>query len=116
KNTIVIVLSLFILLVIPNCENSTEPVLYSVKYEVTGTAKIVLITFQNESAETSLIENASVPWTYNFSELKPPGTYVYLSAHNVGTGEAIVTIYRNGSVFKRGYSSGVYMAAVSGSL
>ena len=53
-----------------------------------------------------------------FSEKKSPGTFVYVSAqNNQASGTVVVTIYRDGEVFKTSTSMGAYViATASGSL
>ncbi len=103
-----------------SCSNPTEPEekTYSVKYEVTGTARIVSITIENEGGGISQFSDVSVPWTYSFPNKKKEGTFVYVSAQNQGdTGTVTATIYRDGKVFKTSTSSGAYViATASGTL
>lgn len=95
-----------------------EETKYSVKYAVTGTAKKVSITIENENGGTSQFSDVSVPWSYTFPVKKKPGTFVYVSAQNEGSsGSVTVKIYRDGKVFKSSTSSGAYViATASGTL
>ena len=84
---------------------------YNVKYEVTGSASKVFITYQNENGGTSQ-EEASVPWSYSFTA--ESGDFVYVSAQNQGdNGSVTVTIYKDGEVFKTSTSSGGYVIATA---
>jgi hypothetical protein len=87
-----------------------------VRYEVTGTAELVNITYQNDSGGISQVTNMPLPWSLSFSG--DPADYVYLSAQNQGeTGSVTVTIYKDGDVFKRASSEGSHViASVSGTL
>jgi len=123
RRTMIRVLPLMIVLLILSCSKKKEDesggsgeVVYQVKYEVTGTAKTVFVTYVNESGGTSQESNVSLPWSYTFTA--KPGDFVYISAQNEGeTGSVTVTIYKNGSIFKTSTSSGAYVIAeASGSL
>ena len=99
-----------------SCSNPTEPKekSYSVKYEVTGSAKKVSITIENDNGGTSQFSDVSVPWTYNFADRKKEGTFVYVAAQNQGeTGTVTTTIYKDGKVFKTSTSSGAYVIATA---
>ncbi len=89
---------------------------HDVKYEVTGSAQSVDITYQNEDGGTSQVSDASVPWSYTFTG--ETLNFVYVSAQNNGeTGTVTVTIYKDGEQFKSSTSSGAYViASASGSL
>jgi hypothetical protein len=64
----------------------------AVRYEVTGSATSVSLTYQNESGGTSQIDPADMPWTYSFTGHY--GDFLYISAQNNGeTGSVTVTIY-----------------------
>ena len=110
----------FILLLFIGCETSTDSQSkrYSVRYEVTGTAKTVFITIENDTGGTSQYADVSIPWTYNFRTRKEEGTFVYVSAQNQGeTGSVTASIYRDEVLFKTSTSSGSYViATASGSL
>ena len=87
-----------------------------VKYEVTGSANRVDVTYENEDGGISQENNVIVPWSYSFKG--DSGDFVYISAQNQGeSGTVTVTIYKDGSKFKRSTSSGAYcIASASGSL
>jgi len=88
----------------------------SVRYEVTGSAGSVDISFDNGEGGISQMANVSLPWSYTLSA--DPGDYVYLYAKNrEETGTVTVTIYSDGEVFKRATSQGGFVVvSVSGNL
>ena len=88
----------------------------TVKYEVTGSAELVNVTYQNNNGGISQITDVVLPWSMTFSG--NPEDYVYLSAQNQGeTGSITVTIFKNDDVFKSATSTGSYVvASVSGTL
>ena len=113
-------LTLFIILFY-NCENlfgpeEPEDVIYNGKYQVTGTANTVFVTYENQSGGISQESDVSIPWSYSFQ--KKEGEFVYISAQNEGAnGSVTVTIYRDGYVFKTSTSEGAYViATASGTL
>lgn len=87
-----------------------------VRYEVTGTAEAVNITYENDSGGISQVSNIQLPWSMSFSG--NPEDYVYLYAQNQGeTGSITVTIFKDGDVFRRATSQGSFViASVSGTL
>ena len=86
-----------------------------IKYEVTGTADTVNITYKNEDGGTSQANGVSMPWTYLFKA--QPGDSVYLSAQNNGeSGTVTVTIYKDGSEFKKSSSTGAFCIATASGL
>ncbi len=109
---IVIAIPLLLLLACSNPFDSS----IDVRYEVTGSAKTVNITYENDSGGISQVTNVPLPWSISFSgDLED---YVYLSAQNQEeTGSVTVTIFKNGDVFKRATSEGSFViASVSGTL
>lgn len=97
-------------------KQSTKPIIYTLKYEVTGSAASVDITYENADGGSSQITNSPIPWSTSFS--RAAGEYVYISAQNRGYyGDVTVTIYRNNTLFKTANSSGPHsIATVSGIL
>ena len=102
--------------VVACCSEETNYLNYTVKYQVTGTAKTVDLTIENEDGGTSQFSNRPVPWTYTFTSIYD--TWVYCSAQNQGeTGSVITTIYVNDVKFKQSTSEGAYViASASGSI
>lgn len=88
---------------------------HSVKYEVTGSAVSVYVTYEKEGNTWKPFE-ASVPWSLSYSAQS--GDDVYLAAMNKGASASItVTIYDNNSVFDTSTASGAYATAeASGTL
>lgn len=112
KNKILIILisTIIIILNILNsgCLSTTT---HTVKYEVTGSASKVFVTYENEYGGTSQ-EEVYLPWSYTFTA--ESGDYVYISAQNLGdSGSVTVTIYKDGEVFKTSTSSGGYVIATA---
>ena len=97
------------------CDNPLDSSI-DVKYEVSGTASTVDVTYENSDGGTSQESDVEVPWSYSFTG--HPGDFVYISAQNQGqTGTVTVTIYNDGDVFKTSTSEGAYViATASGSL
>ena len=88
---------------------------YDIKYEVTGTADTVNITYKNEDGGTSQANGVSMPWTHTFKA--QPGDSVYLSAQNNGeSGAVTVSIFKEGSEFKKSSSSGPFCIAIASGL
>jgi len=98
-----------------SCSNPFDSSI-DVRYEVTGSAESVNITYENLNGGISQVTGMPLPWSMTISG--DPGDYVYLSAFNQGeTGSVTVTIYKNGDVFKRASSEGSHVtASVSGTL
>lgn len=90
---------------------------YTVRYEVTGTARYVSITLENDSGGTEQLDKTSVPWSRTYYGFRR-GDFVYLSAQNQGdSGSVVATIYVNGSQWKQSESTGAYViATASGSV
>lgn len=83
---------------------------YQVRYEVTGSASTVDITYQNEDGGTSQLSDVTLPWSLAFTG--EALDFVYVSAQNQGeTGTVTVTIYKDGEQFKTSTSSGAYVIA-----
>jgi hypothetical protein len=87
-----------------------------VRYEVTGSAEFVNITFGNGAGGTSQVTHVTLPWSHSFSA--DPDDYVYLFVKNLcETGTITLTIYSDGDVFKRATSEGSFVTgSVSGNL
>jgi hypothetical protein len=118
---VVVAILAVIAVVIGVCSNSStpstnKPTTYTIKYEVTGSATFVSLTYENEDGGTSQIDSASVPWTHTFTAEK--GDFVYISAQNNGeNGNVTANIYLNGTLVKTSTSSGAYViATASGSV
>ncbi|MCK5785717.1 MAG: hypothetical protein KAH54_04055 [Candidatus Sabulitectum sp.] len=107
--------SVVFLSLVLSCSNPFDTSI-SVRYEVTGSAETVNITYENGSGGISQLTGISLPWSHKFSA--DPDDYVYLFAQNQGeTGSITVTIYSDGDVFKRATSEGAFVvASVSGTL
>ncbi|MDI6872504.1 MAG: MmpS family transport accessory protein [Bacillota bacterium] len=89
------------------------PAAINVKYEVTGTASIVSVTYYNRDGGISQENNVAVPWSYSFDTTES-GKFVYVAAQNMtDSGAVTVTIYKNGAVFKTATSSGAYVIAMA---
>jgi len=85
---------------------------FDIKYEVTGSAATVNITYKNEDGGTSQANGVSMPWSYSFTA--QPGDSVYLSAQNNGeSGTITVTIFKGSSEFKKSSSVGPYCIATA---
>lgn len=98
-----------------SCSNPFDTSI-DVRYEVTGTAESVDITYENLNGGISQVTGMPLSWSITLTA--DPGDYVYLSAWNRGeTGSVTVTIYEDGDVFRRATSEGAHVtASVSGTL
>ena len=110
---ITIVLSLFL-----GCKYETplEPVpeFYTVKYEITGTAQTVSVTWIPEYGEYYYSSSRYLPFIYEFSFKKPSGTEVMVSAKGKASSDSvIVIIYRDNYVFLSDTSIGDQIAATA---
>ncbi len=87
-----------------------------IRYEVSGSAQLANVTYENGSGGTSQMTNIALPWSHTFSV--EPNEYVYLYAQSqCETGSITVTIFKDGDVFRRATSEGSFVAAsVSGDL
>ncbi len=91
-------------------DEATGPVIYSVKYEATGTTASVNITIENEQGGTSQYADINPTWDYSFT--RSAGEFVYISAQNqTEYGSVTVTIYVDGDVWKTSSSNGAYVIA-----
>lgn len=110
-----IILLLFIMGLASSCSNPFDSSI-DLRYEVTGSAELVNITYENLNGGISQLSAIPLPWSVTLSA--DPGDYVYLSAYNRGeSGSVTVTIYEDGSVFKRASSEGAHVtASVGGTL
>lgn len=83
---------------------------HDVKYEVTGSASRVSMTYKNAEGGTEQKEWI-VPYTKEFKMKN--GDFVYIAAQSVGTGfaEVTCTIYVDGKKFKTSTSSGEFVIA-----
>lgn len=88
---------------------------HAVKYEVTGSATSVYVTYEKGGDTYKPIE-VSVPWDLSYSA--ESGDDVYIAAMNKGESATVtVTIYDNDSVFDTSTASGAYATAkASGTL
>lgn len=83
---------------------------FQVRYEVTGSAETVDITYQNADGGTSQLSGVTLPWSTTFTGQALD--FVYVSAQNKGeTGTVTATIYRDGEQFKSSTSEGAYVIA-----
>jgi hypothetical protein len=82
----------------------------AIRYEVTGTAQVVALTYQNNTGGTNQIDR-TVPW---FLELNvKPGSFICVAARNKGsTGTMMCRILVDSEVFKSAESSGAYKRCV----
>ena len=89
---------------------------HDVRYEVTGSAQAVDITYTNESGGTSQLSDVSVPWSVSFTG--DALDLVSVMAQNKGeAGSVTTTIYRDGESWKTSTSEGAYVvASASGAL
>ena len=103
------------LLLALSCSNPFDSSI-DVRYEVSGTADSVDVTYENLNGGISMVTGMTLPWSITIEG--DPGDYVYLSARNLGeSGSVTVTIYDDGDVFKRATSEGGGVtASVSGTL
>lgn len=95
----------------------TNPSLGQIRYDISGTATNVDITYENENGSTSQIGAAPLPWSYAWSGAKH-GDFLYISAQivNVSGGAITVTITKDGTLFKSASASGFpSIATASGS-
>jgi hypothetical protein len=86
-----------------------------VEFEVTGSASLVWIVYQNASGEVTL-NSVSLPWSYSFTGNK--ADFVSLSATSSSGILAVVTvtIYEDGSVLQTASNNSGGTAQVSGDL
>jgi len=98
-----------------NNDNSDgyKPTSYLVRYEITGTAESVSITYSNEDGGTSQKSEVYLP---NSCILYPmyEGDFLYISAQNNGEYGSVTTeIYVAGELFRTSTSYGAYVIATS---
>jgi Mycobacterium membrane protein len=88
---------------------------YTVQYQVQGTAKGASLTYQNAGGDTEQ-KDVSVPWAVSLTMRE--GHFVYVLAQNKGeTGTITCKILLDGVVVKTAESSGAYkIASCSGKL
>lgn len=99
-----------ILVLGPACTGLTTT--YDVKYELSGTASTVDITYTNEDGGTSQLSDVPLPWTLTFK--RGSGQFVYVSGQNQAeTGSVVATVYKDGKVFKTSTSEGAYVIATA---
>lgn len=111
----ILVLTLFIIACLFSCDAFETSADF--RYTVTGTAKTASLTYENADGGTSQESDVVLPWEYSFSLDKSTYNFLYISAQN-GTreGTVIVTIYKDGDVYKTSTSSGAFtIATASGS-
>jgi hypothetical protein len=89
---------------------------HQVKYEVTGTATIVDVTYQNENGDASQLSKRLVPWSTTVTV--GSGGFAYVSAQNAGeSGDVTCTIYVDGTQKESNTSSGAFtICTASGTL
>lgn len=79
-------------------------------YEVTGTARIVGLTIENETGNTEQLDDVRLPYKKTFSIKR--GEFVYLSAQNQGeSGSVTCTITVDGDVVETATSTGAFVIA-----
>jgi hypothetical protein len=96
--------------------STSRPSTYTVIYRVSGTAKTVDLTYENDSGNTEQRSNVELPWQRTYE--MEPGSFLYVSAQNQGeTGSVKCEIVVDGDVEERASSSGAYVIATcSGSV
>jgi hypothetical protein len=100
-----VLLLLFAMSTLSNCWLFSPPP--AVKYEVTGTASLVDIIYQDESGTNQAVSGATLPWSHSFTGKN--GARVEITASNRdSTGSVTVTIYENDAVFQTSTSSDAY--------
>ena len=89
---------------------------HTVKYEVTGSATSIDLTYNLDSDDASQENGRAVPWSKSFSA--DEGNFLYVSAQNGGeSGNVTCTIYVDGVAAKTNTSTGGYtIATCSGRL
>jgi len=109
------ILSLAIFCICASCSNPFDCSI-DLRYEVTGSAESVNITYENLNGGISQLSGRQLPWSVTLTA--DPMDFVFLSATNTGeTGSVTVTIFDDGDVFKRATSEGAHVtASVSGNL
>ncbi len=117
SNYLKFIFGLLILFIALSCGTQKQKTKQSVTYEITGTAELVSITYENDNGGTSQLSSESVPHTIKVGKMSSV-QFVYISAQNkVGYGSVTVTIYIDGKQFKTSTSTGEYViASVSGSI
>jgi hypothetical protein len=80
---------------------------HEIKYEITGSASSVDVTYQNENGDTSQESDVPVPWTKTFAG--KDGQFVYISGQNKGeSGDTTCIVYVDGRQKETNTSSGAY--------
>jgi hypothetical protein len=83
---------------------------HAVRYEVTGSADCVSMTYTNASGGTSQEADMAVPWSESFTA--EDGEFLYISAQNkTEYGSVTVTIYVDNVPVETSTSSGAYVIA-----
>ena len=89
----------------PDCWTEIKYADYTIKYEVTGSASSVSLTFENSDGGTSQLSNISIPWSYSYTASYD--TWAYCSAQNQSdNGSVTVKIYIDDVKNKESTSSG----------
>jgi hypothetical protein len=83
---------------------SDKSELYNVRYEVTGTAESVLITYADEKGKLIQISDIALPWKKIIS-LEKYGNLTLIAQNQNVTGDMTVRIYIDGKLFKESSSS-----------
>jgi hypothetical protein len=91
------------------------PTSTSVVYRISGTAKTVDITFNNDTGGTEQYSDIKLPYEISYEDFQDD--FLYISAQNNGeSGSVIVIIEVNGETFKTSKSEGAFViASASGS-
>jgi hypothetical protein len=74
------------------------------EYRVTGTPGQVFITYVTASGETAQVL-ALIPWSFALTDLRP-GAFLFVSAQQQVGGTVVVSIYRNGVLYKTSTAEG----------
>jgi uncharacterized lipoprotein YehR (DUF1307 family) len=91
---LIVLIGLALTLTLMSCEDTVYGT-STYKYEVTGTATRVSITYSNSDGGTAQLSNTEVPWTYEFSKDNTYSFFACLSAqNNNNTGSVTVKIYK----------------------
>lgn len=92
------------------CDSLDDKV--TIKYEATGTAARVNLTYENSSGNTEQRSNVPLPWSLEFTA--HIDDFVYVSDQNQGaTGTVTVKIRSEGKVIEEAISAGAYVIATA---
>lgn len=93
---------------------SDKSEVYDAKYEVTGTANSVLITYSDEKGNVMQLSNIALPWKKVLS-VKKYGDLTLIAQNQKDNGTMTVRIFIDGKLFKESTSAEPYgIASVTG--